>query len=212
MRIRNVKKAFAKIDSYEKVIWTPEEHKGQWYQVFGNRHPIHIEVGMGKGGFILEMARRHPNINYIGVERFTVITVKALEKIERDLPPKNLYVIRLDAKELLNVFAKGEIEKIYLNFSDPWPKKKHDKRRLTYKDYLEKYDYVLTDHGTIQLKTDNQALFDFSLEAFETSAFHLTKTSDNLHASQWGMDNVMTEYEEKFSKQGVAIKLLEASK
>lgn len=212
MRIRNVKKAFAKIENYEKVIWEPDMYKGKWNQLFKNNNPIHIEVGMGKGQFILEMARRNPAINYIGVERFTVIVVKALEKIEEDMPPDNLYVIRLDAEDILTVFEEEEVSKIYLNFSDPWPKAKHNKRRLTHKNYLDRYNSILIDKGLIQLKTDNDMLFEFSIESINDSQFNITKSIRNLHASGLGSDNVMTEYEEKFSEQGILIKLLEARK
>lgn len=201
MRLRNKPWAKEKIAAYPQyVIPNPEEYKGRWNELFGNDHPIHIEIGTGKGKFITEIAKANPNINYIGIELYPSVLVSALDKlIANELP--NLRLLNVNAKDLTNFFAEGEIERIYLNFSDPWPKKRHEKRRLTYRAFLELYEKVLVDEGEIHFKTDNQAFFEYSLVSFSQYGLVLTYVSLDLHNSDFE-GNVMTEYEEKFSAKG----------
>ena len=179
----------------------PEQKKGKWAEVFGNDHPIHIEVGMGKGQFIIEMAKRNPEINYIGIEKYSSVLVRAVEKLE-DFEQNNLRLIRMDAENIEEVFDKDEVDRIYLNFSDPWPKDRHAKRRLTSTRFLERYNNILTPEGRVMFKTDNKDLFDFSLEQVEEAGWILENHTYDLHHSEYNEENVMTEYEEKFSAKG----------
>lgn len=206
MRLRNVKGANDKIDNDDYTIKRPKEQKGKWKELFGNNKPIHIEIGMGKGKFIMELARKNPYINYIGIEKFSSVLVRAIEKrqlLSEEL--NNLYFIRMDAEELNEVFEKDEIEQIYLNFSDPWPKEKHARRRLTSKSFLDRYEKCLKKDGIIIFKTDNRKLFDFSLEQLELAGWKLKNKTYDLHHSEFISENVMTEYEEKFSNEGKSI-------
>ena len=183
MRLRNIPGAKDAIEESIYVIQNPQENKGCWYKVFPQNQPIHLEVGMGKGRFLMDMARLHPEINYIGIEMYDSVLLRAIQKrealAEEGENLSNLMFMRMDARLLPEVFEKGEVAKIYLNFSDPWPKARHASRRLTSREFLARYDQILTLEGTIEFKTDNRGLFDFSLEV-----------------------NVMTEYEEKFSSMG----------
>ena len=163
MRLRNVKGSRETIAANEFALKNPEQYKGKWNEVFEQNLPIHIEIGMGKGQFLMKMAELHPDIHYIGIEKYSSVLVRALEKIEEN-PLPNIHFIRMDAENITQVFEKGEVEQIYLNFSDPWPKDRHAKRRLTSRQFLERYDNILKDNGKIIFKTDNRALFDFSLE------------------------------------------------
>lgn len=210
MRLRNVKDAFERIDDFEALIKEPTSHKGAWQAVFNNNHPISIEIGMGKGQFLIEQARRHPDRNFIGFEKFTVVLVKALEKIEKEGNLPNLKVVRFDAAHLKDIFGENEISQVYLNFSDPWPKERHYKRRLTYRDFLKTYQHVLREDGALVFKTDNRPLFDFSLEEMKAIGMTLNKVTFDLHKSQWLEGNIMTEYETKFHEQGLPIHMVEA--
>lgn len=216
MRLRNIPRANDVIASSPLVIQDPKAQRGQWKEVFGNDHPIHIEVGMGKGRFITELARKHPEINYIGIERYTSVLLRAVEKLQgkeqaegqeavtaaADIP-ENLYFICMDATELPEVFAPEEVARIYLNFSDPWPKDRHAKRRLPSRQFLARYDQILKKDGTIEFKTDNRGLFDFALEEIEPAGWRLLMHTFDLHADAELMkDNIMTEYEEKFASKG----------
>jgi tRNA (guanine-N7-)-methyltransferase len=209
VRLRNKPWAKDKIAAYPQyVIPNPEQYKGRWNELFGNDHPIHIEIGTGKGRFITEMAKAHPDVNYIGIELYKSVIVSALDKlIENDLP--NLRLLNVNAKDLMNIFAKGEVERIYLNFSDPWPKKRHEKRRLTYKTFLELYENILVDEGEIHFKTDNQGLFEYSLVSFSQYGLVLQNVSLDLHNSDFE-GNIMTEYEQKFAEKGNRIYRCEA--
>lgn len=209
MRLRNKPWAKEKIATYPQyVIPNPEQYKGRWRELFENEHPIHIEIGTGKGQFITGMAKANPHINYIGIELYESVIVSALDKlIEHDLP--NLRLLNINAKDLMNVFANGEVERIYLNFSDPWPKKRHEKRRLTYRSFLELYEQILVDEGEIHFKTDNQGLFEYSLVSFSQYGLVLTFVSLDLHHSNF-VGNIMTEYEEKFAAKGNRIYRCEA--
>lgn len=201
MRLRNVPGARETIIENQFSIQEPEQKKGKWAEVFGNDHPIHIEVGMGKGQFIIEMAKRNPESNYIGIEKYSSVLVRAVEKLE-DFEQNNLRLIRMDAENIEEVFDKDEVDRIYLNFSDPWPKDRHAKRRLTSTRFLERYNNILTPEGRVMFKTDNKDLFDFSLEQVEEAGWILENHTYDLHHSEYNEGNVMTEYEEKFSAKG----------
>lgn len=209
MRLRNVPGARETIIENQFSIQQPEQMKGKWAEVFQNDHPIHIEVGMGKGQFIIEMARRNPEVNYIGIEKYSSVLVRAVEKLE-DFEQDNLRLIRMDAENIEEVFDKDEVDRIYLNFSDPWPKDRHAKRRLTSTRFLERYDNILTPEGRVMFKTDNKDLFDFSLEQVEEAGWILENHTYDLHHSEYNEGNVMTEYEEKFSAKGNPISRLVA--
>lgn len=204
MRLRNIPGSKEAIAQSVHVIQNPEENKGNWKKVFGNQNPVRIEVGMGKGRFIMDMARLNPEYNYIGIEMYDSVLLRAVQKLEQsdeNLP--NLYFIRMDARNLPEVFGKEEVDRIYLNFSDPWPKDRHAKRRLTSRQFLERYDQILTKEGQVEFKTDNRPLFEFSLEEIQAAGWKLlAHTFDLHHDEDMIKGNVMTEYEEKFSSAG----------
>ncbi|MEW4284433.1 tRNA (guanosine(46)-N7)-methyltransferase TrmB [Priestia koreensis] len=204
MRLRNKPWAKDRIaENPQYVVANPESHEGNWSKVFGNDNPIHIEVGTGKGQFLVGMAKQNPNVNYIGIELFESIIVVALDRlIEEKLP--NLKLLNVDAATLNDIFGKNDVERVYLNFSDPWPKNRHAKRRLTYKTFLKRYEDLLVDGGEIHFKTDNQGLFEYSLTSFSEYGLLLKYVSLDLHKSDFE-GNVMTEYEEKFSNAGQRI-------
>jgi tRNA (guanine-N7-)-methyltransferase len=209
MRLRNDPNAKVKLDKHpEIVIQHPTQYKGKWKQIFNNDHPIHIEVGTGRGRFVTGMAQQNPHINYIGIEKFTTVIVKATENIA-NANLSNAKLLNVDAEDLLDIFEEGEIDGVYLNFSDPWPKNRHEKRRLTYKDFLKLYEQLMGGNGEVHLKTDNQALFEFSLESFSKYGMIVKNISLHLHASEFE-GNVMTEYEQKFSEKGMRIYRCEA--
>lgn len=210
MRLRNVKKAFERIEDYEQVIQEPEQFKGKWHEFFENKNPIHIEIGMGKGAFLIGLAKENPDINYIGFEKYTVVLVKALEKISGEEVLENLCVVRVDAEQILDIFEENEVDQVYLNFSDPWPKERHSKRRLTYREFLSKYKTILKDQGLLRFKTDNVGLFDFSLEEMKAVDMEVLKETRDLHMSEHALGNIMTEYEAKFSSEGIPINMVEA--
>ena len=216
MRLRNIPRAEGTIQSHQAAIKRPEDQKGCWKQVFGNENPIYIEIGMGKGRFLLNMAKQYPDINFIGIERYSSVLLRALEKYDTEEFQEltNIRFVCMDAKELSEVFAKGEVERIYLNFSDPWPKDRHARRRLTSSEFLARYDLFLAPDGRIEFKTDNQDLFTFSLEEIESSdKWHLdASTRDLHHDAAMNEGNIMTEYEEKFSAVGNPICKLIASR
>lgn len=202
MRLRNIKGADEFIEKYPFVIQNPAEYKGRWKEVFQNNNPIHIEIGMGKGRFLMDLAAKNPQINYLGVERYSSVLLRALQK-HQDTELKNLYFLCMDASLVEDIFASGEIEKIYLNFSDPWPKDRHARRRLTSRDFLARYDKILTSQGRLEFKTDNRGLFDFSMEEAKESGWQIEKHTYDLHGDEeMCADNIMTEYEEKFSSMG----------
>ncbi len=191
------------------VILNPEDCKGKWASMFGNSNPIHIEVGSGKGRFITGMAAQNPDINYIGIDiQMTVLSYALDRVVEADLP--NIKLLQVDGSSLTNYFAPAEIDRLYLNFSDPWPKKRHEKRRLTYKNFLDNYKEILPEKGEIHFKTDNRGLFEYSLVSFSQYGMTLNGVWLDLHASDME-DNVMTEYEEKFSNKGQVIYRVEAA-
>ena len=182
-----------------------EEKKGQWNQVFGREAALHVELGTGKGDFISQLALRHPEINFIGIERYSSVLFRALQKLDTlETIPTNLRFICEDASLITDFFAPQEVSRIYLNFSDPWPKERHAKRRLTSSTFLKRYDQILMPDGQIEFKTDNTSLFSFSVEEIQSSAVWeiCEKTYDLHHDTTMNADNVLTEYEEKFSSLG----------
>lgn len=203
-RIRN--KPWA--DQYLKdndhiVVQEPFTHKGTWKDLFNEDQPVHLEIGTGRGAFISGMAKQHPEINFIGIERVKNVIVGTLKKtIEADV--SNVRLMNVDAKDLRDIFAPNEIDQIYLNFSDPWPKSRHEKRRLTYHTFLEQYENVLKPNGNLVMKTDNQQLFEYSLASFSKYGCIIEEVSLDLHSLEDPL-NVMTEYEEKFSEKGQPI-------
>lgn len=207
------------------VILDPSQYKGRWHELFGNDRPIHVEFGMGKGKFISEMSVKHKDHNYIGVDRYDELLRRASEKARigwwhelnhstdnepteeqfASITPPNLKLALFDITNMHDVFEAGELERIYLNFSDPWPKKRHASRRLTHPDFVRKYRRILNDNGEIHLKTDSQTLFEFSLNSFADMGLHMRNISLNLHREGIHPDHVLTEYESKFTQQGVNI-------
>lgn len=211
MRLRNIPRAEGTIQAHPIVIKRPEDQRGCWRQVFGNKNPIRIEIGMGKGRFILNMAKEHPDINFIGIERYSSVLLRAVEKYDTEEfnELKNVRFVCMDARNIADVFAPGEVDKIYLNFSDPWPKARHAKRRLTSVEFLRRYEEVLPVRGTVEFKTDNTALFNFSLEQVKEAEWTLGAfTYDLHHNEEMNQGNIMTEYEEKFSGRGNPINKL----
>lgn len=204
MRLRNVPGSRETIAEHKLCILEENPQAGNWHSIFGNDHPIHIEIGMGKGQFITTLAKQNPDINYIGIEKYSSVLVRALEKIDvMEKPLTNIRFVRMDAENICTMFAKGEVDQIYLNFSDPWPKDRHAKRRLTSQQYLNRYDRILTAGGNIEFKTDNKDLFQFSLEQVEPAGWHLDASTWDLHNdAELNQGNVMTEYEQKFSALG----------
>lgn len=205
MRLRHIPGAEQMIEESPYVIHEPKEKKGTWKEIFGNDYPIHIEIGMGKGQFIIEMAKRNPEINYVGIERYSTVLVKALRKREQE-ELGNLYFMCMDARLLAEVFAPGEVAKIYLNFSDPWPKDRHAGRRLTSPQFMAVYNQFLAADGSVEFKTDNRELFDYSMEAIPEAGWKISASTFDLHHNaEMNEGNVMTEYETKFSAEGKPI-------
>lgn len=208
MRLRNVKNAASIVEKSKYVINNPEEFIGKFQNLFNNDNPINIEIGMGKGDFIIGMAKKYPNINFIGIEKYESVMVRAIEKLENiELP--NLKLIRMDAIEIDKVFNK-EVNTIYLNFSDPWPKKRHAKRRLTSEIFLKLYDNIFASTPHIIQKTDNIGLFASSLVSLSKYGYTLEEVSLDLKNED--IDNVVTEYENKFMNLGININYLNAKK
>ena len=208
MRLRNVKNAKEIVNNCKYVINNFEDYIGKYKEVFNNDNEIHIEIGMGKGDFIIGMAKKYPNINFIGIEKYESVMVRAIEKLE-ELELSNLKLIRMDAIDINKVFNK-EISTIYLNFSDPWPKKRHAKRRLTSDIFLKLYDNIFIGNPHIIQKTDNIGLFSYSIESLSKYGYTLERVSMDLKNED--IDNVETEYEKKFMSMGVNINYLNAKK
>lgn len=213
MRLRNIPGADEVVQNSAFCIQNPAEWKGKWATLFENDNPIHIEIGMGKGRFLMDLAALNPNINYIGIERYTSVLLRAVQKIEEN-PLANVRFLCIDAATLPEIFAFGEVNRIYLNFSDPWPKDRHARRRLTSSEFLARYDAFLAKDGRIEFKTDNVDLFNFSLEEIKNSpVWHIDVHTFDLHEDPMlNFGNIMTEYEEKFSSKGNPICKLIASR
>ena len=210
MRVRNRKGATELLEAHPQyVILNPADAKGRWQEIFGNDHPIHVEVGSGKGAFVSGMAKANPEINYIGIDIQKSVLSYALDKVlATDVP--NIKLLWVDGTDLTDYFEEGEIDRLYLNFSDPWPKKRHEKRRLTYQSFLATYQQILPENGEIHFKTDNRGLFEYSLVSFSQYGMKLKGVWLDLHASDFE-DNVLTEYEQKFANKGQVIYRVEAA-
>lgn len=209
MRLRKLKNVDERLQARtDLVVFAPENYRGKWREQFHNDNPIYLEIGMGKGKFIIENALRYPDINFIGLEKEKSVLVKAVEKVE--VRPSNLLMISADAVNILHMFAEKEITKIFLNFSDPWPKSRHTKRRLTYSSNLDNYQKILIDEGTIAFKTDNRHLFEYSLTSFTSQGFQMVDLSLNLHEDK--DDIITTEYEDRFTEKGNIIYFVEVKK
>ena len=226
MRLRNIPRADGVLNECKEVVKNEKEYRGRWHEVFGNSNPIHIEIGMGKGQFLLTLAGRNPGINYIGIERYSSVLLRAVEKFQAPIPMSgsagtalpgvatlpNIRFICMDARDIADTFAPGEVDRIYLNFSDPWPKDRHAKRRLTSPDFMRVYDKILRKDGTVEFKTDNQDLFTYSLASIPEAGWRVESFTRDLHHSAMAEGNVMTEYEMRFSAAGNPICKLIASR
>lgn len=201
MRLRNVRGADEVIQNCPYVIKNIESYKGKYKTIFNNDNPVHIEIGMGKGNFIIGMAKQNPNINFIGIEKYDSVLVRALEKLDEEI--SNLRFIRMDATEIENVFYK-EIDTIYLNFSDPWPKNRHEHRRLSSNTFLKRYDNLFKKEKNIIMKTDNRKLFEFSIISFTNYGYKIYDISLDMYNDDIKY-NVQTEYEKKFHDKGFPI-------
>ena len=216
MRLRNIPRADGVIKSHPMVVQDTQESRGNWKNIFGNDRPVYLEIGMGKGRFLMNMAKEHPLVNFVGIERYSSVLLRALEKYDteeyKDL--QNIRFLCMDATEIENVFNQGELRKIYLNFSDPWPKARHARRRLTSGTFLDRYAKILPPGGNLEFKTDNTELFRFSLEEIrEKEGWRLDKYTYDLHRNdEMNQGNIMTEYEEKFSSLGNPINKLIATR
>ncbi len=209
MRLKYVKGATEKIEKSPYLILNPSDFKGKYNELFNNNNPIYIEIGMGKGTFIYENALKYPYINFIGIEKYDSVMVRAIEKVENE-EIKNLKFIRIDARKIEEIFNK-EIDRIYLNFSDPWPKSRHEKRRLSSSNFLEKYDNIFKKEKRIIMKTDNRKLFEFSVISFTNYGYKINDISLDLHNDDI-KNNIETEYEKKFSSMGYPIYKIDVSK
>ncbi len=204
MRLRNITGSRETIAASPYVIQEAVQPKcpGNWKDIFGNENPLHIEIGMGKGKFIHTMAKAHPEINYIGIEKYSSVLLRAIQKMERE-ELSNLKFLRMDAENITSVFGPGEVDRIYLNFSDPWPKDRHAKRRLPSGEFLARYRVILKPGGKLEFKTDNRDLFDFAVGELEPAGWKAELVTYDLHGDEELLKgNVMTEYEEKFSAMG----------
>lgn len=211
MRLRNVRGAREALQESDFTVNEPTEYRGKWLELFENNNPLHIEIGTGKGRFLMTLAEQNPDINYVGIEKFSSVLIRAIEK-QRELALPNLYFIRMDAENIEEVFAEEEVDRIYLNFSDPWPKDRHAKRRLTSKQFFARYDKILDKNGRVEFKTDNRDLFDFSVESVKEAGWNLSAVTYDLHNSDMNEGNIMTEYEIKFSEMGNPIHKLIANR
>ncbi|MBR4357673.1 MAG: tRNA (guanosine(46)-N7)-methyltransferase TrmB [Butyrivibrio sp.] len=203
MRLRNIAGSREVIAESKYTVKDPEQKKGLWKkEIFGNDNEIHIEIGMGKGRFIMDMAALHPDINYVGIEKYSSVLLRAIQKQE-ELQLPNVIFIRMDAEDITEVFDESEVGKIYLNFSDPWPKDRHAKRRLPSREFLKRYDKILKKDGVVEFKTDNEGLFTFARDEVEPAGWNIDAITYDLHNDEvMNEGNVMTEYEEKFSSLG----------
>ena len=205
MRLKNIPGAKEEMKTNPFVIREPEQYKGHWAEkVFGNDRPVVLEIGCGKGRFLSELSVREPEKNYLGIERQSSVLYRALEK-RAVMDVDNLYFLCFDAEHLTDIFGEGEISRIYLNFSDPWPKDRHFKRRLTSAQFLKRYEGVLAEDAVVEFKTDNESLFDFTLEIAEEAGWEVTACTRDLHKSPLAEGNIMTEYEERFVLLGEKI-------
>ena len=209
MRVHKKKHGAERLEACGNIVIKDLKSEGNTSQaLFGNDNPIRIEIGCGKGDFIVGTAAKEPDVNFLAVEKVSDVLVIAAEKVKNS-GLSNVRVCCVDAKELEEIFPEGSIDRIYLNFSDPWPKARHEKRRLTYRTFLAIYKKILKKDGAIHFKTDNRGLFDFSLEEFKEFGMRMEKLTFDLHNSEYMEGNVMTEYEKRFSSMGVPINRVE---
>ena len=204
MRLRNIRGSREAIAASGHVIHEEETRAGSWHEIFGNGHPIHVEIGMGKGKFLMELAEKNPQMNFVGIEKYSSVLLRAIQKMEKEQEPlPNVRFIRMDAESVTDVFDREEVGRIYLNFSDPWPKDRHAKRRLPSKEFLARYDLILQKGGHLEFKTDNADLFRFAMGELDAAGWRAKKVTYDLHNDAEMMEgNVMTEYEERFSSKG----------
>ncbi len=208
MRLRRIAGAQEKLESHEGImILKPEEHKGKWRELFGNDNPVHVEIGMGKGQFVHGMAEQHPDINFVGIEVFESVMVRALERFIA-VPRENVRLLKVNAMLLTEYFSLGEVSRIYLNFSDPWPKFRHGKRRLTHENFLKLYEEVLDNDGDLWFKSDNRSLFEFSLVSLNQYGMVFDDVCLDLHKDEPD-HNIRTEYEINWSSKGYPIYRIE---
>ncbi len=208
MRLKNIKGAASVIEASKYIIQNPEHFRGHFQSLFHNSHPIHLEIGMGKGNFIINMAKKYPEINFIGIEMYDSVMIRPVQKLENESLP-NLKLIKADATNITEIFSR-EIDVIYLNFSDPWPKKRHEHRRLTSERFLERYDKIFKGEQVIIQKTDNRKLFEYSLQSLTNHGYQIAELSLDLHADD--IPNVQTEYEERFAQNGDVIYMVKVIK
>ena len=209
MRLRNIKGSREVIANSQYVVHEETIRRNTWKQIFGNDNPIYIEIGMGKGQFLMELAQNNPNKNYVGIEKYSSVLLRAVEKQTKEQLP-NVKFIRMDAEYIADVFAPEEVAGIYLNFSDPWPKDRHAKRRLPSRQFLARYEQILAKDGKVQFKTDNVGLFHFAIEETEAAGWQLLCSTRDLHSDgELSIGNIMTEYEEKFSSMGNPICMMQ---
>lgn len=204
MRLRNVAGSREAIAGSRYVVQEERQPEcpGTWRKIFGNNNPLYIEIGMGKGRFLHTMAKGHPKINFVGIEKYSTVLLRAVQKMEREELP-NLKFLRMDAEDITSVFGPGEVDRIFLNFSDPWPKDRHARRRLPSREFLARYDVILKKDGRLEFKTDNRELFDFAVDELAPAGWRAEVVTYDLHGDAELMEgNVMTEYEEKFSAMG----------
>lgn len=210
MRLKKIKNAKEDVMMSTYYVASPGNYKGNWKNLFDKKNPIHVEIGMGKGKFIIGMAKTYPNINFIGIEKYDSVLVRAVETLNQMEELPNLKLLLFDAENIEEIFDK-EVERVYLNFSDPWPKARHEKRRLTSEVFLKKYDRIFEDKKEIIQKTDNKEFFDFSLESIKNYGYIIDEYTYDLYAEN-DESNIPTEYEEKFSSKGIKINRLKAHK
>ena len=202
MRLRNIPGARQTIAESQWIVQDPAACKGKWRERFGNDYPVHLEIGTGKGKFINQLAAENPDISYVGIEKYSSVLIRALDKLDES-QITNLLFIRGDSELICEYFGEGEVDRIYLNFSDPWPKDRHAKRRLPSKEFLRRFAQILSDEGTIEFKTDNRDLFDFAVDEVEAGGFKILQITYDLHNDPaMNQGNIMTEYEERFSAKG----------
>lgn len=205
MRLRNITGSREYIADNPFVVHEPEKYKGKWSsEIFKSEKPLRIEIGMGKGRFIMELAAKNPDINYVGIEKYSSVLLRAIQKMEAmEKPLDNLLFIRMDAEDICDIFSPEEVDRIYLNFSDPWPKDRHAKRRLPSREFLARYDKILKKDGVVEFKTDNTDLFNFALEEVPFAGWTIKERTFDLHKdAKMNEGNIMTEYEERFSSMG----------
>ncbi|GIQ70243.1 tRNA (guanosine(46)-N7)-methyltransferase TrmB [Xylanibacillus composti] len=208
MRLRRKADTIDVLQGKERIVLNAEQWKGRWMELFVRNAPVHAELGMGKGRFITELARLHPDINFIGIDRYDELIRRAYEKAlvaGAGEMPGNLVLVRANVEHIDQMFAESELSHIYLNHSDPWPKKRHENRRLTHPRFMNKYMHILEPGGEIHLKTDAASLFEYSLNVFADMNLRMRNISLNVHAEGTPPGHVFTEYEQKFVAEGLPI-------